>query len=213
MTAFHETTLGPHRAMSEYLRSYIQGASTMFCPNAPRKYRYLQQAWDAGDTWDNPAQATPNRDAMHGTYCFYWNYLGILEEGLFRGPRDLSGGRGISKLLVSDYLGFGHWRDNLFYGNWRAYGSCESFRGANVTPGESKKWVGESAHWSHLKSDSFNLNTIDVKLHAGFADGHVESYGPSDVVLMRVSRTSDGSDAYPDGMGPGIFYLPASGLR
>jgi prepilin-type N-terminal cleavage/methylation domain-containing protein len=44
----------PHRAMSEYLRSYIADASTMYCPSAPRKQRYLQQPWDAGDGWDNP---------------------------------------------------------------------------------------------------------------------------------------------------------------
>ena len=32
-----------YRAMSEYLRHYIDDADAMYCPNAPRKYKYLQQ--------------------------------------------------------------------------------------------------------------------------------------------------------------------------
>ena len=45
---------GMHRAMSEYLKSYLPDARTMYCPNAPQRYKYLQQAWDAGDNWDYP---------------------------------------------------------------------------------------------------------------------------------------------------------------
>jgi len=36
-----------HRSMSAYLGAYINDVSIMACPNAPRKYKYLQQAWDA----------------------------------------------------------------------------------------------------------------------------------------------------------------------
>jgi hypothetical protein len=57
------------------------------------------------------------------------------------------------------------------------------------------------------------LNTIEVQLHAGYTDGHVGSFKPSEVVPMRVSLTSDGSKPYPEGVGPGIFYLPTTGLK
>jgi len=30
---------------------------------------------------------------------------------------------------------------------------------------------------------------------------------------MKVSKTYDGSVPYPDGVGPGTFYLPRDGLR
>ena len=108
-----------------------------------------------------------------------------------------------SKFLVTDYFGYDCWQSP------NAYGSCEKFNGASVT---SETWL-LSAYWSRLKSESVNLNTIDVKLHAGYTDGHVESFTASEVVPMRVSITSDGSEPYPDGMGPGIFYLPGNGLR
>jgi len=67
---------GVHRAMSEYLRSYIPDARTMYCPNAPQRYKYLQQAWDAGDAWDYPDDESFSTDPVGGTYCFYWNYTG-----------------------------------------------------------------------------------------------------------------------------------------
>ena len=110
MTAVKSCFPGQYRSMSYSLRSYIENASVMFCPNAPRKYEYLQRAWDAGDNWDNPDTDFPD-DSVYGTYCFYWNYTGFLGDQVapFKGPRDFSGGRGQSKLLVSDYFGFGHW--------------------------------------------------------------------------------------------------------
>jgi prepilin-type processing-associated H-X9-DG protein len=57
-----------------------------------------------------------------------------------------------------------------------------------------------------------NLNTIDIKLNAGYTDGHVESYKTSEVVPMKVSLIPDGSVPYPNGVGPGIFYLPANAV-
>jgi hypothetical protein len=213
LTSFDTHATKPHRAMSEYLRSYIADASIMFCPNAPQKYEYLQQAWDAGDDWNNP-DTTHEKDWVMGTYCFYWNYTGWLETGrFFNGPRDLFGGRRQSKLLVSDYFGFDNWRNQRFYGRWGVYGSCEPFEGANVTPGESIK-VSTSAYWSRPKSDSFNLNTIDIKLHSGYTDGHVESFTASEVVKMFVIKNRHDFEVYEEGgPGPGTFYLPIDGLR
>ncbi|HEC04017.1 MAG TPA: type II secretion system protein [Phycisphaerales bacterium] len=202
LTGAEGRTPASHRAMSEYLRSYIPDASSMYCPNAPHKHRYLQQAWDAGDAWDNPD--TPmSSDLLGGTYCFYWNYRGFLPEtnGVFRGPRGpASGGRRFSKLLVTDYFGYDHWRMQ------RAYGSCEPFRGAGVLPETSLL----SAYWSRTNPAE---STPEFKLRAGYTDGHVETYSPSDVAPMKVSISRDGTVPYPDGTGFGTIFLPRNAVN
>ncbi|MBW8041584.1 MAG: prepilin-type N-terminal cleavage/methylation domain-containing protein [Planctomycetes bacterium] len=205
LTGNRTRTPGMYRAMSEYLRSYIPDASTVFCTNAPTKYKYLQQSWDAGDDWDNPDTSFPF-DPVGGTYCFYWNYIGFLggRKGIFRGPQSHAGGPGEGKLLVTDYFGYNCWQSP------KAYGSCEKFNGASAM---AETWL-LSSYWYSLESERVYLNTIDVLLHAGYTDGHVGSFKSSEVVPMRVSLTSDGSVPYPDdGVGPGIFYLPKNGLR
>lgn len=193
---------GVHRSMSAYLRSYIENADIPYCPNAPRKYKYLKEAWGAGDEWDNPETSFPT-DPVGGTYCFYWNYDGFLgpNKGLFFGPDGPAAGGRQSKLLVTDYLGFDHWRSP------GAYGSCEKFGGANITP---ETWL-LSSYWS---SDAGpNSPMPQVKLHAAYTDGHVESYSPSETVPMQVIMKRDTNEPYPSGMGPGIFYLPKSALH
>ena len=204
LTGYRRRSPQMYRSMSEYMGSYIKDAGKVFCTNAPEKYKHLQEAWDASDDWDNP-DTPPVPDPVIGTYCFYWNYLGFLDQPriIFKGPQSSSDGPQISKLLVSDYFGYGHWRSP------NAYGSCEEFGQATVTPGT----YVSSAYWSCLRSESVNLNTIAVKLHAGYTDGHVESYNPLETVPMKVSITPDGSVPYPSGIGPGIFYLPGNGLK
>ena len=98
-------TTGLHRSMSAYLRNYIEDADIMFCPNAPRRYKYLQESWDAGDDWDNPENSFP-LDPVTGAYCFWWNYVGLLSgrRVCFRGPwgpgaRQIAGER-LSRLFV-----------------------------------------------------------------------------------------------------------------
>jgi hypothetical protein len=166
------------------------------------KYKYFQQAWKAGDDWDNP-ETSFLADPVFGTYCFYWNYVGFLGEGKapFRGPQDMLGGQ--SELLVSDYFGYDHHRSP------NAYGSCERFGGSTVTFGT----VVSSAYWSLLNSGgNIALDTLNIKLHAGFTDGHVESFTSSEIVPMKVSIIPNGNVPYPSGVGPGIFYLPRNGL-
>lgn len=190
-----------HRAMSEYLRSYVPDASSMYCPSAPHEHRYLQEAWDAGDDWDNPD--TPiSGDLMGGTYCFYWNYRGFLTErnAVFLGPQGPASGRRYSKVLVTDYFGYDHHRTR-----W-AFGSCEPFRGAGVTP---ETWL-LSAYWSRINPAE---STPELKLRAGYTDGHVETYSPSDVVPMKISVSRDGTIPQPDGMGHGTFFLPRKALH
>jgi len=190
-----------HRAMSEYLGSYIEDAGILFCPNAPRKYKYLKQAWQAGDQWDNPETA-PAKDSVSGTYCFWWNYVGHLCERCepFVGPRNGLGGCGQSQLVVSCYFGYDHWRSP------GAFGSCEGFTGAMVTP---ETYVS-AAYWS--RPAALAPPKPKIKLSAGYVDGHVETYSSSETVPMRVSISPDGSIPYPDGVGPGVFYLPKQAL-
>ena len=200
------TNEGPsrYRSMSAYLRDYIHDASVMVCPNGPRKYEYMQQAWDAGDDWRNPDTAD-NEDPLTGTYCFYWNYVGYLSEtgDLFEGPWSPAVGRGQSKLLVSCYLGYDHWR------NPGTYGSCEEFKGGGIAAGSDVSL----AYWSC--SDCNGLDDFRVKLHAGYTDGHVESFTASEVVPMKVIMDISTNEPYPDGMGmgPGTIYLPRNGIH
>ena len=193
-----------HRSMSAYLRTYIQDAGTMYCPNAPRKYKYLQDAWDAGDEWDNPL-TLPVQDPVSGTYCFYWNYTGYLEDRdyLFIGPRNSVGGRRQSKLLVSDYFGYDHHR------NPNSYGSCERFAGASIIEGT----LLSSAYWSFKRGAG--SHPLDIKLRAGYTDGHVESFSASDTLTMRVILIPETGEPYGsgDGSGPGNFYLPRNALH
>jgi len=171
----------------------------MFFPNAPQKYKYLHQAWDAGDAWNNPDTWLLS-DWVKGTFCFYWNYTGLLEGQLFHGPANSMGGRGQSTILISCYLGYDLYRSP------GAYGSCEKFTRAEVVPEET----ASSAYWSRLKSDGFNLDTINVKLRAGFTDGHVESFTAREVVTMKVIKDRFTNEPY--NYGPGEFYLPRSAL-
>jgi len=191
-----------HRAMSEYLRKYITDASTMYCPNVPHKYEHLQQAWDAGDNWDNPRNSFP-ADPVGGSYCFFWNYRGYLggRRGVFRGPQGPASSRRYSKLLVSDYFGYNHWR------NPEAYSSCEPFEGADIT----EETYLLSSFWSRRNPLG---NAPEIKLKASYTDGHVESYSSSDVIPMKVSISADGTVPYPDGgASPGTYFLPMNALH
>jgi len=206
LTAYWKRSPSMRRSVSAYLHSYIPDADVMFCPNAPIKYKYLQQAWDAGDNWNNPDIA-PVADAMLGTYCLYWGYTGYLRErqDLFRGPTSPARGAREGKVLVTDYLGYDHFRSP------HAYGSCEKFPHTTITQGSDIS----SAFWSRPGPPArCELDALDVKLHAGYVDGHVESYLPAETVPMRVILYPETGEPYPDDLAsPGIFYLPRAGVR
>jgi type II secretory pathway pseudopilin PulG len=192
-----------HRSVSEYLRSYVGDAGTMFCPNAPRKFQYLREAWDAGDAWDNPDTALPE-DSLCGTYCFYWGYIGYLGEGprLFRGPMTTAGYRGHSRLLITDYFGYGHWRTP------GSFASCERLSGGEVDP----ETQVTSAWWKAAGDPNSALPA--VTLRAGYTDGHVETYLPSEAVPMRVSLNPEGVPPLPDGgRRGGRDSVPLNSLR
>ena len=190
-----------YRSLSNYLKDYIPDAKSLYCPCSPHEYQYLQQSWDAGDDWDNPDTAI-TADPVGGSYCFYWNYKGVLEEQnrVFQGPRDQSGGRRQSTLLMTDYFGYDHWRTPS------AFGSCELFGDATEVP----ETLLLSSYWS----EKGTLEQIpEVTLRAGYTDGHVETFSSRDTVPMKVSITSDGRTPYPEGVGPGIYFLPSNAVK
>ncbi len=191
-----------HRSMSAYLHSYITRAKTVSCPGAPQPYKYLQESWDAGDDWDNP-DTEPRSDRVGGTFCFYWNYTGSVggPRAVFKGPRDSASGGVQSKLLVSDYLGYGFWRSP------ENFTSCERLAQADII----EEHYFSPALWA-TKGDP-NAVMPQIKLRAAYTDGHVETYTPADVVPMRIGMTPEGIPPFPDGAGSkGIFYIPRNAL-
>ncbi len=199
LSSWADTPTHPHRAMSEYLGGYIADASVMVCPKSPRKFKYLQQVWDAGDAWRNPDVAMDVK-AMRGSYCYYWSYVGwVSPTRLFEGPRRSSGGRSQSKLLMSCYLGYDHIQTPDMYG------SCERFCGSSVreeTAIESAWWVGHA-----------NPHCLEVKLQAAYTDGHVEVFTLKDAIPMKAIMHRPTNRPYPSGVGPGDFYIPKNALR
>jgi len=105
LTGYDTRSPRVRRSMSGYLRRYIENGKVVYCPNAPRKYEHLEAAWRAGDDWDNPD--TPVRkDALSGTYCLYWNYIGYLNRGkFFVGPRLQTGRMALRPTGLSVSLG------------------------------------------------------------------------------------------------------------
>ena len=194
LTGYRARSPRLHRSMSAYLISYIKDADIMFCPNAPQKYKYLQEAWDAGDQWDNP-ETPPVQDPVSGTYCFCWNYTGYIEERdyLFQGPRTTTGGETQSNLLVSDYFGYDHWRSR------NSYSSCEIFAESSITEGTPLS----SAYWSC--EDTGVSGVPEIKLNAGYTDGHVKSFSSSDTLTMRVILVPKTGKPYPEDIAPGNF--------
>lgn len=203
LTALQARSPRFHRSISAYLRPYIEDAGMMYCPNAPRKYKYLQEVWNAGDDWDNPETPMVG-DPVYGTYCFYWNYTGYLEERdyLFKGPRCSASGAGCSKLLVSDYFGYNHWRRE------DAYSSCEKFAGASITEGTQLS----SDYWSGEVTDE--PTAPEIKLRAGYTDGHVETFWSSDTLMMKVIKYPETGEPYDDDTdSPGCIFLPRNALH
>ncbi len=206
LTGYLKRTPQVHRSVSAYLRVYIKDADIMFCPNAPMRYPYLQEVWDAGDDWDHPDTETVP-DPVFGTYCLYWNYVGYLGKNvdLFRGPTGPTRGPRGSSIVVSDYLGYDHWRDPL------TYGSCERLRDATVTDGTYLS----SAFWSKPgDGTAAERQDLGVTLRAGYVDGHVESYCPVDTRAMYAILNRETNEPYQPGTtGPGVIYIPRVGLR
>ncbi len=208
LTGFQKRSPAYYRSVSGYLHPYIETASTMFCPSAPSRYEWAEQAWEAADTWDHPAPDRAGEDPLFGNYCFYWNYIGYLEEKQmpFVGPHSTTQRLFESKLMTSDYFGYNHWRNELTYGSRKAYGSCEKMSQADITAGTSVA----CDFWSLFNSTGdITPHSLDIRLQAGYIDGHVDKFTPADTMILKVAMTPDGTIPYPDTVGPaGTLYIP-----
>lgn len=67
-------------------------------------------------------------------------------------------------------------------------------------------------YWSAYETNPETFRP-DIEVTATYTDGHVEKYKVSESVSLKVSLAQDGSAPYPDGIGPGIFYLPPDSIK
>jgi len=188
-------------SLAGYLRAYLPQAEILSCPSSPQPYLYLKEAWQAGEQWDNPSTSFTD-DSVLGSYCLYWNYVGHLSawNRPFRGPQTDDRRPGYSCLLISDYFGFNHWRSPA------AFGSCERLAGAEVTTETHEA----AAFWFRPSQGAPDRAHLQVKLQAGFVDGHVEAYRPRETAILEVADALDGTTAALSGfgLGAGQFYIP-----
>jgi hypothetical protein len=201
MKACQPRAAGYQCSMASYLRSYLPKAATLSCPSSPRPYPYLEDAWRAGEQWDNPDTSFTD-DSVLGSFCFFWNYVGHLTEQQrpFLGPQTDDGRPGCSRLLISDYFGFNHWRSP------DAFGSCEHLPHAEVTVETHEA----PAYWFRHPQGPPDRTSVHLKLQAGFVDGHVEAYRPGETAVLEVADALDGTTPALSGfgLGAGQFYIP-----
>ncbi|MDH7599407.1 MAG: type II secretion system protein [Sedimentisphaerales bacterium] len=214
LVAVNERVPGLHRSVSAYLREYIDDAKVLSCPGAPGGCSYLQQMWDAGDAWDNPATPATTRDLFTGAFCLYWNYEGLLDlqtKRLFRGPWGPACGKSYSRLVACDHFGYGNGMD---IPPSYSYASCEPFDGATVNAkADIPRWVSVAPGPAGVPPPAETHPKVSLK--AVFTDGHVERYGASEVVPMWVIVNRASLTPYKiDGTQgtPGLFFLPASAV-
>ncbi len=192
---------GYQSSVAGYLRRYLPQAEILSCPSSPRPYPYLKEAWQAGEQWDNPNTSFTD-DSVLGGYCLYWNYVGHLSEQSrpFRGPQTDADRPRCSRLLISDYFGFNHWRSP------DAFGSCERLAGAEVTAETHEA----PTYWFRTPPGAPDRTSIPLRLQAGFVDGHVETYRPAETAVLEVADALDGSTPALSGfgLGAGQFYIP-----
>jgi len=192
-------------SLAGYLGCYLPRAVTLSCPSSPRPYPHRQAAWRAGDRWDNPDTGFTD-DSVVGDFCLFWNYVGYLTDQRrpFHGPRTDAGRPGESRLLISDYFGFNHWRSP------NAFGSCERLPHAEVTPETHEA----PPYWFRPVAGPPDRTAGQVKLQAGFVDGHVEAYRPGAAAVLEVADALDGTTPALSGfgLGAGQFYLPQNAL-
>jgi prepilin-type N-terminal cleavage/methylation domain-containing protein len=201
MKACQPRAEGYRSSMASYLRAYLPKAVVLSCPSSPAAYPYLDEFWQAGDSWDNP-ETDFTDDSVLGSYCFFWNYTAYLSERdrPFRGPQTDAGAPGCSRMLTSDYFGLNHWRSP------NAFSSCERLPRADVTAETYEAPI----HWVQNPKGEPDRAAVHLKLQAGFTDGHVEAYRPSETTILEVSETLDGATPTFSGvgLGPGQFFIP-----
>lgn len=202
LAGYQKRTPQHFRSLGSYLADYIDDPKVVFCPSAPSDYPYMQQFWQAADSWDNP-EGVGTEDPVFGSFCLYWNYTGYLvdKDKLFHGPSKMGDGRRNSQMLLSDYFGHDHWQHP------GAYVSCEHFKGASATPGtpvSTSLWVSQTDE---------DFKSLKGEMKAGFIDGHIQIYRSTEWVKMKAILWPKQNKPYPDGVGPGVFFIPREAAR
>ena len=188
-----------HRSISAYLAPYVGDVEVMQCPNVPRRFRYLQDAWDQQDDWDNPDNG-PGLDELRGSYCLYWGYRGYMPEfgRAFRGAATSAGQPGTSTLLATDYFAYNHRRHP------EAYASCEKFA-------SSARTIESSFYPSYWQTDE-PLAGISIRPAAAYSDGHVDPYGADSIIEVKVAKSADGSIPFADQLQAGTVLIPPEAI-
>ncbi len=209
----------PYRAMSTYLGEYVPNVDILHCPSAPYKFDNIQEMWNAGEEWRD---STGSLATYSNTYCFYWNYLGIVDNNKeleipvepyrkFLGPWGPASTGKYSKLVVSDFYGYGQ---GINVPEPGSYSSCEKFNGS--IPSEHHDT--HPPRWIQRLSDNseFPVPPPDIRLRAAFTDEHIETYGSSEVVPMwvikKVSPSLEPWEVADNDRSAGIFYIPRTAL-
>lgn len=198
-----------HNSMAGYLAEYAKSPDIFCCPSSPAPYTYWRQAWAQADQWHYPeSEDADSADPLFGNYCFLWSYTAYLEGplGPFVGPRSQLPRAQESHLLVCDYFGYDDWRNRGYFG------SCEPLKNDEVVA----EFDWHSSYWSYRNHNvADGPHSLTTKLNAGYLDGHVGGYTPSETTSVRASESPDGQESYSqsDLRNPGCFFLPNRAFR
>ncbi len=192
----HSLHSGSSRSVAQYLNSYLTDHQIINSPHVPTKDNIISNLWQQGDSWDHPDTFMPD-DQFVGSYCLYWNYMGCFDKQAnkkFYGPTSLYNSKKYSKLLISDYLGYGHWTQK------QVFGSSVKFKGSDKTDDRDNfiSW------WAGKKT------MPNIVLQAAYLDGSVKNYSSADTIALWIAMSPHGRKIYDEnlGMGPGMLFIP-----
>ncbi|MHC4478903.1 MAG: type II secretion system protein [Planctomycetota bacterium] len=185
-----------HRNQSGHFREYFDSPRHLDCSEAPGKFPALLQAWQAGEDW------APGSWLM-ARKCFWRNWKGLSDDGtVVEGPKTTYQRDG-GKVLISCLLNYGR-------GGKSTLMSSSHFRGAHREDPSLRNnfiwpdfWIGDVAQ------DELETAMQNVRLQAGYVDGHVDSRNASDTMGVWVK-----ADPFWPGLSlKGKYFLPLGGLR
>jgi len=175
----NDPTIPSGGSLHTYLGKVLPDIKVFMCPLSfgdPVKYQHLYE----------------NRDNIVNlqtlvSYNMFWGGY-TLPDIDFVGPRTGSGGRGTSRLLVSDVLSWWEKEGGVWFTSHPTRNS--------VAPPEVDPVNGNYVELIWWEPDSNYTDPPTLDLNAGYTDGHVERY-----------HTDSSIDAGAGGHGPPHFYI------
>jgi prepilin-type processing-associated H-X9-DG protein len=156
-------------AMFPYLGSYLSSVKFYLCPMSPAEPDEYQ---DEYEDYENSGNATLT------SYNMYWGGYEYPTID-FKGPKTMSGGRykgkRASKLLVHDVMSY--WLGNIWF-------MAHQTKDADYGPKDDPRYGNLVAvlWFRYTWPDDV---PEDLKMNAGYADGHVESYYSEETVWAQ----------------------------